>query len=182
MYFDPLSAWLVALISDGIIIAGEKFGGNSAKTEYDRKRIKQENEWLNDYIRREKEKFGLILPEHTYEDIQRKIISTKNSSVFKSTNAPIVIDLDNQEYIIDILEVCAKRFSKYASVEKYRQKAEWYKNASVEARRKKEQYAKELEENRIKKAKEQEKQQTTSNILLVIGLVIFVGFIIFFFS
>jgi hypothetical protein len=30
VYFDPLSAWLVALIADGTIIAGEKFGGRSA--------------------------------------------------------------------------------------------------------------------------------------------------------
>ena len=181
MYFDPLSTWLVALIADGIIISGEKFGGNSAQAEYDRKRIKQQNEWLNADIRRTKDKFGLVMPEQTYESIQRRIKVTKDSLVFKYTNAPIIIDLDNQEYLISLLEECSKRYSQYSS-EKYLQKAEWFKNAAIGARRRKERYTKELEENRIKEAKEREKQQTMSNIYLVIGLMIFVAFIIFFFS
>lgn len=181
MYFDPLSAWLVALIADGIIITNEKLDGNSAQAEYDRKRIKQQNEWLNADIRRTKDKFGMIMPEQTYESIQRRIKVTKDSFVFKYTNAPIIIDLDNQEYLISLLEECSKRYSQYSN-EKYLQKAIWFKNAAVEARLRKERYAKELEENRIKEAKEHKKQQTISNILMVIGLIIFVVFIIFFFS
>ena len=98
MYFDPLSTWLVVLIADGINIAGEKFGGNSAQAEYDRKRIKQGNEWLNGDIRRVKNKYGVTLPEMAYDQIQLHIRTTRNSLVFKYTNAPVVIDLDNQEY------------------------------------------------------------------------------------
>lgn len=182
MYFDPLSTWLVVLIADGINIAGEKFGGNSAQAEYDRKRIKQGNEWLNGDIRRVKNKYGVTLPEMAYDQIQLHIRTTRNSLVFKYTNAPIVIDLDNQEYIISVLEACAKRYSEQSPVEEHRNKAKFFKNAAVEARRRKEQYAKELEETRIREAKEREKQQTMSNIYLVIGLAIFVAFIIFFFS
>ena len=181
MYFDPLSAWLVALIADGIIISGEK-GNSGAVAEYHKKSIKQSNDIMNAQIRRIKDKYGLVLAEQAYEQIQLQIKVTKNSFSFQYAHGQIVIDLDNQEYIIAVLEECAKRFNKYDSVEKYRQKAEWYKNAAVEARRRKEQYAKELEENRIKEAKEREKQQTMSNIYLVIGLAIFVAFIIFFFS
>jgi hypothetical protein len=122
------------------------------------------------------------MPEHTYERIQTQIKIYRDSVSFTRPNdPPIVIDLDNQEYIISLLEECSKRYSQYSS-EKYLQKAEWFKNAAIEARRRKERYAKELEENRIKEAKEREKQQTMSNIYLVIGLVIFVAFIIFFFS
>lgn len=182
MYFDPLSTWLVVLIADGINIAGEKFGDNSAQAEYDRERIKQGNEWLNGDIRRVKNKYGLDLPEMAYEQVQRHIRATKNSLAFKYTNGQIVIDLDNQEYIIALLEECAKRFSQYDSVEKYRQKTEWYKNAAIEARRRKELYAKELEKTRIREAKAREKQQTMSNIYLVVGLIILVVFIVFFFS
>ena len=181
MYFDPLSAWLVALIADGIAIVDEKSkGGNIA--EYHQKNIQQSNRMLNADIRRIKEKYGLILAEMAFEQIQLHIRVTKKSYSFQSANGQIVIDLDNQEYIIAILEECAKKFSQYESVEKYRQKAEWYKNAAIEARKRKEQYAKELEETRIREAKQREKDQTMSNVYLVIGLIIFVAFIIFFFS
>ena len=164
MYFDPLSTWLVVLIADGINIAGEKFGGNSAQAEYDRKRIKQGNEWLNGDIRRVKNKYGVTLPEMAYDQIQLHIRTTRNSLAFKYTNAPIVIDLDNQEYIIEVLEECAKRYSKYTYDEAVK-KAEWYKNAAIEARRRKEQYAKQLEEACMREAKEREKQQTLILVL-----------------
>jgi hypothetical protein len=51
MYFDPLSAWLVALIADRIIIAGEK-GNSGAAAEYHKKSIKQSNDIMNAQIRR----------------------------------------------------------------------------------------------------------------------------------
>ena len=124
----------------------------------------------------------MILAEEAYKQIQLQIKVTKDSFSFQYAHGQIVIDLDNQEYIIAVLEECAKRFSKYESVDEYRQKAEWYRNAAIEARHRKEQYAKEIEETRIREAKEREKQQTMSNIYLVVGLVIFVAFIIFFFS
>jgi len=180
MYFDPLSAWLVALIADGIVIAGQKSTGGTA-VEYHQKNIKQRNANLNGAIRRIKEKYGLTLAEMAYEQIQLQIKIAKNSISFQHGNGQIVIDLDNQEYIISVLEECSKWYGKY-SYEEAKKKAEWYKNAAVEARRRKEQYTKQLEETRIREAKEQEKQQVVSNILLIIGLVIFVGFIVFFFS
>lgn len=181
MYFDPLSAWLVTLIADGIIVAGEKSKGGTI-AEYHQKSIQQSNNMLNADIRRIKEKYGLVLAEMAYEQIQLHIRVTQKSFSFQSANGQIVLDLDNQEYIIAVLEECAKKFSQYQSVEKYRQKAEWYKNAAIEARKRKEQYAKELEETRIREAIQREKDQTMSNIYLVVGLILFVAFIIFFFS
>lgn len=178
MYFDPLSAWLVALIADGIIIADRNFGTNSARSEYDQKRIKMSNELLNGDIRRVKKDWGLTCPEHVYEQIQMYIWVTQRDPAFKSANGRIIIDLDNQEYIIAVLEECAKRYSEQSPVEEHREKAKFFKNAAIEARKRQEQYIVELEEE----AKEQEKQQATSNVLLVIGLIIIVAFVVSIFS
>ncbi len=180
MYFDPLSAWLVALIADGIVVAGERSRGGSV-SEYDQKRVKQANEMLNGDIRRVKDKYGLSLPEMAYEQIQLHIRVTKNSFSFQYAHGQIAIDLDNQEYIIALLEACSKWYSKY-SYDEANKKTEWYKNVAIEARRRKELYAKELEETRIREEKQREKDQAMSNIYLVVGLIIFVAFIIFFFS
>lgn len=182
MYFDPLSAWFVALMAGGVIASGEKFGGRSAQKTYDRERIEQGNRWLNGDIRRVKDKYGLDLPEMAYKQIQLHISVTKDSFAFKYAHGGIVIDLDNQEYIIALLEECAKYYSKYESVQEYCQKAEWYKTAATEARRRKELYAKELEEARLREAKQREKNQTMSNIYLVTGLIIIVAFIVLVFS
>ena len=184
MYFDPLSAWLVALIADGIMIVEEKSNVGTI-AEFHRKNIEQNNRSLNAEIRCIKNRYSLNFAEQAYNQIKFQISVTKNSYFFKSAHGQIVIDLDNQEYIISLLEECAKNYYQYYKKyrkEEQRQKAEWFKNAAVEARRRKERYVKELEENRIKEAKEREKQQTMSNIYWVIGLVIFVAFITFFFS
>ena len=191
MYFDPLSAWLVSLIADGIIIAGDK-SNKGAGAAFNQKCIEDYNKYLNEDIRRIKSKFGLILAEGAYQQIQISIRATKQS-LSLCTNAYIIIDLDNQEYIIDVLEECAKRYSQSSYNEALKQynkysydeavkKAEWYKNAATEARQRKERYAKELEEAHIREAKEREKQQKTNNILLAIGTIILIIFIIFFFS
>lgn len=121
------------------------------------------------------------MPEQTYESIQRRIKITKDSIVFKYTNATIIIDLDNQEYLISLLEECSKRYSKYSS-EEYLKKAEWFKNAAIEARRRKEQYAKTLEETRARDEQVHLKQQAMSNIYLFLGLTILIVFFIFLFS
>ena len=87
--------------------------------------------------------------------------------------------MDNQEYIIELLDACSKYYSDNSeSNEEYLQKAEWYTKAAIEARKKKDIYVKELEETRIR----EEKERAMSNVYLVIGLTIFVLFIIFFFS
>ena len=180
MYFDPLSTWLVALIADGIVISGER-GRSGSAAEYNQKRVKQANAMLNGDIRRVKEKYGLVLPEMAYEQIQLHIRVTKNSFSFQYAHGQITIDLDNQDYIIALLEACSKWYSEY-SYDEAKKKAEWYRNAANEARRRKELHAKELEEARIKEVKQRESDQAMSNIFLVVGLIIFVAFIIFIFS
>lgn len=182
MYFDPLSTWLVTLIADGIIVTNEKFGDSSAQSQYDQERIKQGNQWLNSDIRRVKEKYGLFSPEMAYNQIQLHIKTTKNTLAFKYANGQIMIDLDNQEYIILVLEACAKRYNNDSPVEEHRKKAEWYKKAAIEARKRKEQYTKNIEETYIEKRNVKEKQQSISNIYMIIGLIILIIFLIIFFS
>ena len=180
MYFDPLSAWLVALIADGIAIAGEKSRGCSA-TDYDQQRVEQANRMLNGDIRRVKDKYGLDLPEMAYKHIELHIRVTKKSFSFQYAHGQIVIDLDNQEYLIALLEKCSEWYSQY-SYEDACKKAEWYKNAAIEAKKRKEEYAIKLQKTRIEVEKDKEKEQIMSNIYLVVGLIIFVTFIIFIFS
>ena len=136
---------------------------------------------LNGDIRRVKNKYGLDLPELAYEQIQRHIRVTKKSFSFQYAHGQIVIDLDNQEYIIALLERCSERYSKY-SYDEAVEKTQWYKNAAIEAKRRKELYAKQLEETRIREAKQRETDQAMSNIYMVIGLIIIIAFVIFLFS
>lgn len=180
MYFDPFSAFLVNLIADGIVVAGEKSRGSSA-SEYDQQCVKQRNEFLNADIRQLKNKFGLRLPELAFESIQRSISVTKDSFAMRYANGQIVIDLDNQEYIVALLEECSKSYSQY-SHDSAKQKAEWFKNASIEARRRMEICAKELEATRIREAKQRENEQYISFIFMVIGIMIFFAFLILIFS
>ena len=135
----------------------------------------------DDQLKYLKEKYGLVLPEMAYEQIQLHIRVTKNSFSFQYAHGQITIDLDNQDYIIALLEACSKWYSEY-SYDEAKKKAEWYRNAANEARRRKELHAKELEEARIKEVKQRESDQAMSNIFLVVGLIIFVAFIIFIFS
>ena len=177
MYFDPLSGWLVALIANGVSLANEITIGDSALAERDRERAKQSNQWLNNVIRKEKNRTGLSMPEYSYDRIQSFINTCRRSSPFKYGKTAIRIDMDNQEYIIDLLEACSQKYSQYSD-ENRCNKAKWFKNAANEARRRKEQYAKMLEEE----AKEKQKQLTESNIYFAIGMVLVVLFVIFLIS
>ena len=133
-------------------------------------------------IRKVKRDYGLSFPDMAFEQIKLHIKTTQESFSFKSSHGQILIDLDNQEYIILLLEECAKKFSKYKDNKEYIQKAIWYRNAAKEAQNRKEQYAKQLEETRIKAELEKEKQDFMSGIYITIGLFLIVIFIIFFFA
>lgn len=177
MFFDPISSWLVVLIADGVVASWDKGRSGAAASGYEQKHVKQANAALNGDIRRVKNKYGLNLPEMAYEQIKLHINITRNSFSFQHANGQIVLDLDNQEYIIALLEACSKWYGKHPYGED-RKKAEWYKNAAIEARRQKDLYTQELEENRIREAEQREKEQALSNIYVVVGLTIFVAFII----
>ena len=181
MFFVPLTSWIVALIADGIIVSKEKFGGKRARAEYEEACIKHLNNSLNSDIRKIRKEYGLIPAEMAYEQIHRRINIAKKSYPFNFSCKQMSLDLDNQEYIIDLLEACSKWYSKYNYAEAKR-KAEWYKRASLEARLIKALYIKQRKDIHAAEAERREKEQAINNIYLVLGLIMFFGFVIYFFS
>ena len=180
MYFDPLSAWIVTLIADGLVISSERCRGGYVR-EYDRKQIAQSNEILNASIDRIKNKYGVSLPEMAYKEVQLQIKVTMNSTFFKRAGGAIFITPDNQEYIISLLDGCAKQYSGY-EYDEAQEKFEFYHSAAIQARTIKKRLEKERKEVQIRQAKELANEQTMSNIYLIIGLIIIVFFLLFLFS
>ena len=137
MYFDPVSSWLVVLIINGVELAEEKIGGRIAQSRSEREYIKERNKWLNAELR----KIDDLDPEAAFRRIERAIKYTHLSP------EQITIRLANQDYIITILEKCAKKYSEY-SYEEAREKAAWYQKAASEAKQKREQHMKQLKEKK----------------------------------
>jgi hypothetical protein len=177
MFFDPVSSWLVVLIADGIILSSEKFGGNAARDEYERECIKERNHMLNCDIRRIKKKYGLMLSDMAYDEVKRSINFTRKSYPFNCSRGEIIIDLDNQEYIISLLEACAKKYESYSGVDS-KKKADWFRKAAVEAKIKKEQYTKVLAQKELEK----QRQESAGCVILCIGLILLFLFVLFIFS
>lgn len=178
MYFDPVSSWLVALIADGIIVANDRIG-NDRLSKFHQDCIKQANESLNRDIRNIKYEYGLNDAIIAYEEIERLITST--ITFVNGRPGVVVIDMDNQEYIIELLEECSKCCRKPSYKKAHLDAAldaAWYKDAAIEARKRKEQYAIRLEENRIR----EEKERRLSNIYTFVGILIFIAFLVFCFS
>lgn len=161
MYFDPLSAWLVALIADGVVASGGRH--NSSMSEHHQKYVKLSNETLNQDIRRLRQERGFTSPETTYEQIKLLVQQTRNDPSFQCARGHIIIAQDNQEYMINLLEACAEWYSKYPDAES-KNKANRYKRAAKEAR----EIAKNLEETRIR---EEAKEKRTTLILLVVAII-----------
>lgn len=161
MYFDPLSAWLVALIADGTVASGGRRNGSTS--EHHQKYIKLSNETLNQDIRRLRQASGLTSPETTYDQIKLLVQQTRNDPSFQCAHGHIIIAQDNQEYIINLLEACSKWYSKYPDAES-KNKANRYKRAAKEAR----EIAKNLEETRLR---EEAKEKRTTLIFLVAAII-----------
>lgn len=119
--------------------------------EVQQKTRKEYNDSLNSAIRHIKNERGLNYAIQTYDEIEQLISSTANAP--GNSAFAIDIDMDNQEYIIELLEECSKRCRKSPNKED-RLYAAWYKDAAFEARKRKEQYAIQLEEKRISDEKE----------------------------
>lgn len=105
MYFDPVSGWLVALIFDSAITLNEKITSRPERN-YNEKEIRSKNKVLNEDIRRLKKQYALSSPEQRIKDIKGYIEVVKSSSEMKFGYSDIVIDYDNQEYMISLLENC----------------------------------------------------------------------------
>ena len=184
MYFDPISAWLVALLFDGAEIIAERTKGGTVIEEYNRERIESRTRSLNSDIRRMKAKCELIMPEYTLNQIQRHIYLIKKDLQFQQGNGEITIDPDNQDYIIALLESCVETYHKDEEraltlnqselAKKYRAKIESYQKVITDTRELKERQIKEREESRIRK----EKQNENTGKVIILGVIIVVLIII----
>ena len=61
-------------------------------------------------------------------------------------------------------------------------KAQWFKNAAIEARRKKELFAQEQQRAKIQAEQDREKDQIWTVIFVVVGIVVIIAFLIYLFS
>lgn len=181
MYFDPLSTWLVVLIANGINLASEKCGGNVAQTVYEHECATKVNEWLNKELRWIKKKHGVRNANWAFDEVHQCITRASKSYPFNCSRGEIIIELDNQDYLIELLEECAKQYTNrrikfYLSEEG--KDAEWYKNAAIEARRLRTKY---LHETRLKEEQQKKNEAIGCGFLIVLSFA-FIVLLVYFFS
>ncbi len=194
MYFDPVSTWLVVLIADGIAVLSEKSGDGTSYDKWHREEVERENKILNEILRREKVGYEEIAhlyygkqygaygtgPEAVYQFKVKSMIDRLVKSVtFEKTPWEIVIEPDNQDFIIRLLEDCEKTCLLHED-EKVRERAIRYGEAAKEALKKKEEYLSELEKKRIQEEIEKKRDEEASGCLFVMrfwGILLLVIFI-----
>lgn len=123
MYFDPVSAWLVALLADGILLFDEKNRGNWASHNYHKESAAFYNRSLNNDIRKIKEKYQLDLFDGALNQIKLHIIGTQKRIL--EHNGVLILDSDNIQYIVNLLELYINKH-KDSRVQKYVDKVNSY--------------------------------------------------------
>lgn len=187
MYFDPISAWLVALLFDGTEIIFEQARGKTVVDDFYRDRIESRNRSLNSDIRRVRAKYELIAPEYTLNLIQRHVCLCKKDIPPQYGVDVICIAQDNQEYIIALLESCvasyyedeqkALSFNQTNMAGEYRTKIQSYQKVIANVREYQKHQAEKHEATLIKKEKEKQIDNTAKIILIAIAFVITTFFI-----
>lgn len=182
MYFDPISAWLVALLFDGSEIILEQTRGNTVVDDFYRDRIQRRNRSLNSDIRRVRAKYELIAPEHALNQIQRHIRISKIDIPSQYGDDVICIEQDNQEYIIALLESCvdsyhkdlqkALSFNQTKTANEYKEKIQSYQKVIANVREYQKHQTEKQKAALIKREKEKQIENTIKIILIVIALVI----------
>lgn len=173
MYFDPVSGWLVALIFDSAITLNEKITSRPERN-YNEKEIRSKNKVLNEDIRRLKKQYALSFPEQRIKDIKGYIEVVKSSSEIKFGYSDVIIDYDNQEYMILLLENCVALYRGYAKenindmnlFEEYSIKANNYQKGIDKIK----QYRNHQNRNTAKDYNVNEKNSNESNGCLILGL------------
>lgn len=177
MYFDPISAWLVTLLVDGAEIICEKTKAGSVD-DYYKECLQRTNDNLNGSIRMVKRKYSLDLPDMALKQVQQWVNVANKSYEIQHGYGHIVIYPDNQEYIIELLEACVKKYSEYKtkfpnSADEYQEKIKKYNQVIGEVRKQKEKQLIEIEENKIREEKSKENEKLVTVILVLIVVFIF---------
>lgn len=167
MYFDPLSSWIVLLLVNGATVVNEKTGVNEEQEKYERECEARWNNWLNIDIKKLQDQWGLSSPEYSLEKIKSYIQQIGKQYPFSSGRGNVFLNRDSQKYVIALLEKCATIYDAKPDTES-QEKAKWYKDAVIEARKLESQYA----GIRTEREQEREKRENKKFLYLLIGGVI----------
>lgn len=122
MYFDPLTAWLVALISDGIIISGEHVS-SSKMAQHRKEWAKMSNDIMNGSILSLRNK-GYASAESALNTIKIYVEHAQKSYEIRQGYAKLEISKESFDFIIKLCEECRtdylKQYETYASIYKER--------------------------------------------------------------
>ena len=120
MYFDPLTAWLVALISDGIIISGEHVS-NSKIVQHYKDRAKRTNSVMNSSILTIRNK-GYYSAEAALNRIKIHVELAQKAYEIRQGYAKLEISKESFDFIIKLCEECRadylKQYETYSNIYK----------------------------------------------------------------
>ena len=180
LFFDPVSAFIVAAVADSIIIYSEK-SKNGSSEEYVEKRIREGNLSLNGDIKRIKQRYRVLFPDRALEEIKMNIENTKKNFSLYNAYGRVVIDLENQDYIIALLDACEKKYRDDERLPGFQEQADWYKAKATELRRRREKYANKLNDEKIQNKIAREKSESKNNLYILLGAAVIIVFILFVF-
>lgn len=108
MFFDPLTAWLVTLIGDGIVISSNHTS-NSKMAQHYRECGKLTNDSMNTNILNIRNK-GYYSAENALEKIKHHVEYAQNSYAIKYGYVKLEISSESYEFIIKLCEECRTDF------------------------------------------------------------------------
>ena len=198
MYFDPLTAWLVALLADGAVIAGNHTS-SSKMNQYYKEGAKRTNDMMNGSILSIRDN-GYASAESALNDIKFQIEWAQKSYEISNRYEELKISRESYEFILKLCEeskvYCEKQYDLYfrlykkrinngeysndltdlrQTMDKFQYKAKEYQSILVEAQKGREKAIQKEQERAKKLADSDSNSVIILKSLLVIGLCI-VGF------
>lgn len=104
MFFDPLTAWLVVLIGDGLTISSQ-YIGNSEMAQHYKKMAKMHNDIMNGSILSLRNK-GYSSAEYALQQIKHHVEFAQKQSGICNGYAQLEISRESYEFIIKLCEEC----------------------------------------------------------------------------
>lgn len=173
MFFDPISTWLVSLIADGSIVSSENYSSRP-DSEYTKERIKTINGEMNAQIRNIKKKYGTNLPTLAYEAVQIQTTAARNSLISWGIGEyNIKFTEESMDYLIDLFEACAEFYKEFTAEEFYDKYRE-FKDAASRLRTEKKECIIRMQEEKERKAKEDNEYSKKAEKVIFIVCLLFV--------
>ena len=198
MYFDPLTAWLVALLADGTVIAGNHTS-SSKMNQYYKESAKRTNDMMNGSILSIRDN-GYASAETALNDIKFHIEWAQKSYEISNHYGELEISKESYEFILRLCEeskvYCEKQYDLYfrlykkkinngecskdltdlqQTMDKFQYKAKTYQSILIKAQKGREKAIQKEQEREKKLAESDSNSVIILKSFLVIGLCI-VGF------